>query len=202
MCGLLHQTDIANSFFWKDWKYGLSLHFLLRIDSSSHAESAVFCQVRVGTVAQFLGLCLIFFGSLLQPLLVFSIPSVAPCQFIADFYCTDQSSSSLLASLPETDQCLPSMAFFRSDAPLLAYCHLWMTCSCPSCQQYRHGLTTIKGMGVDQEVNSMDVNNPPLNSNDEGEQCLLIPGEIINGKRQVHYMWMWAALTASSTSTH
>ncbi|EDR02425.1 uncharacterized protein LACBIDRAFT_309400 [Laccaria bicolor S238N-H82] len=51
-------------------------------------------------------------------------------------------------------------------------------------------LPQVEAMDVDQDIDSMDVDNPPLNSNsnDEGEQRLLFPGEIVNGKRQVRYM--------------
>ena len=51
-------------------------------------------------------------------------------------------------------------------------------------------LPQVEGMDVDQNIDSMDVDDPPLNSNDEGEQCLPFPGEIVNGKRQVRYMRM------------
>jgi len=46
----------------------------------------------------------------------------------------------------------------------------------------------VEAMDVCQDIDSMDVDGPPLNSNDEGE--LPFPGEIINGKRQVRYMQM------------
>ena len=51
-------------------------------------------------------------------------------------------------------------------------------------------LPQVEGMDVDQNIDSMDVDDPPLNSNDEGEQRLPFPGEIVNGKRQVRYMRM------------
>ena len=50
-------------------------------------------------------------------------------------------------------------------------------------------LLVHEGMDVDQD-HSMDVDDPPLNSSDEGEQRLPFPGEIVNGKRQVRYMRM------------
>ena len=45
-------------------------------------------------------------------------------------------------------------------------------------------------MDVDQDVHSMDVDDPPLNSSGKGGQHFLFPGEIVNRKQQVHHMQM------------
>ena len=48
----------------------------------------------------------------------------------------------------------------------------------------------VEAMDVDRDVDSMDIDDPLLKSNDEAEQYLPFPGEIVNGKRQVRYMRM------------